>query len=114
MGEGLQHPGQTGGLNPIPDEPVQLPHFDPPALITEPLAHTPAWRRLEDILPPRLPAFVVLVLILLLVVFILYRRSLSECDSETLMPSVRDTAAVGTALVTFLTIVTISCLIIQK
>ena len=44
-------------LNPIPAEPVQLPHFDPPAPITKPLAHTPAWRRLVDTLPPRLPAF---------------------------------------------------------
>ena len=70
MGEGLQHPGQTGGLNPIPAEPDQLPHCDPPAPITKPLAHTPAWRRLEDILPPRLPAFAVLVLLLLVVVFI--------------------------------------------
>ena len=114
MGEGLQHPGQTGGLNPIPDEPVQLPHFDPPAPITKPPAHTPAWRRHVDILPPRLPAFPVLVLVLLVVVFISYRWNLNECDSETLMPSVRDTAAVVTALVTFLTKVTISCLIIEK
>ena len=102
-------------LNPIPPEPVQLPDFNPPAPPTEPPAHTPAWRRLVDVLPPRLPGFAVLVLVLLVVVFICYRGGLIECDAEARLPamtSLRDTALVGTGLVTLLTMVMISCLII--
>ena len=105
-------------LNPIPAEPVQMSHFDPPAPPTEPPAHTPAWRRLVDMLP-RLLAFAVLVLVLLVVVFILNRGSPSErtSDSEARLPamtSLRDTAVIGSALATFLTTVMIGCLIIHK
>ena len=97
--------GELEDLNPIDPEPEQPPKYDPPPPSPEPPTHTPAWRRLEDFLPPRLPAFGVLVLVLLVVFFISYRGGLIECDS------LGDTAVVGTGILTFLTIVMISCVI---